>query len=122
MGSLDNLIPIKKGENHLQSRQRRLIDRMFKYAGDLPDGVYPWEVLQGIAVDPEVPTNERIKAASKFGDWIVKETNTQVEVNAAQVVINDVESRIKDLLKTQEEIDAEASAEQSEGTPDEENE
>lgn len=108
--SLNNLKPIQKGQkNHPGLNKRKtLVDKFYNFMGDLPDGVYPWELIQGAITDENCPKPEVIKGAAILGNWIIKESETNVEVNAKQVVIADTEQRIRDMVKTQEELDAEA--------------
>lgn len=109
--SLNNLKPIYKGDKRPSIPHRTLVDKMQKYVLGLEDGAQPWEILGGISQDTTIPETERIKAASKLGDWAIKDTSAGVEINAQQVIVDDVESRIRDMLKTQEELDAEQEAE-----------
>ena len=109
--SRNNLIPVKLGDKRVGTPHRNLVDRMQKYVLGLKEGAQPWEILGAIAQDETIPPSERIKAGAKLGDWAIKDTSSGVEINAQQVIIEDAESRIREMLKTQEELEAEQEAE-----------
>lgn len=108
--SLKNLKPIQKGQkNHpMLNKQKALVDRFHNYMGDLPEGVYPWELIQDAITEEGCPLTEKIKGATILGNWIIKDTPVNIEVNAETAIIDNTEQRIRELLKTQDELDAEA--------------
>lgn len=106
--SLKNLKPFKPGENGNRNKKRIVVDKFHNWLGDLPDGVYPWELIQDAITDKECPINEKIKGAAIIGNWVLKDDSVNIDVNAETVVIDGVEERIKELLKTQDEVDTEA--------------
>lgn len=108
--------PIKPGERRAAGKQRQLKDRFFDYVGDLPKGVYPWEIIQSAITADDCKPKEKIQGAAILGNWIMKESEVNIEVNANTVVIDDVESRIQEMLKTQEELDQEAEDQESAGS------
>ncbi|EJY3122524.1 hypothetical protein OGA32_000106 [Salmonella enterica] len=107
-------VKFKPGNKANKNSSRVFKDDFFKFMGEIPHGVKPWEIVHQVITDPECTPDNKLKGSNILMTHAFKDEGVNIEVNAEQVHVTDIDERIKDMLKSQKELEAELAEEAKE--------
>lgn len=89
-------------------------DDFFAFMGGLPPGVKPWEIIHQVTTAEDCTPDNKIKGSAILMKYTLETNESNIEINADKLEINNIDDRIRDMIKTPEEIEAELALEEAE--------